>query len=307
MQKKGKTMLIRYKGDPIERMKKVGEQVKQIKSDQENAEKLRNEDYNNVDSQYLSDNMNDIDIYRMTMGDNRENAETQRNWEQMMSDTAHQRETQDLLKAGLNPILSANNGASTPTGATATEGEMQTALKQQKAQFKQDKRLMSMQLDNAMEIANMQNAMSKYSIDKSYDAQMKGQAMDKWQTTYNASLQKWLAKYNGKLTKKQMKNAIKIAKISADAAMYGADTSASSLLTSTYMNNETQKWITDMNNELKKNMVTVKILGFSYSGYSGGLWSAYEEFKKSHPNSSLTFEQVQDQIKKGKGGDSSAG
>lgn len=184
---------------------------------------------------------------------------------------------------------------------------MQTALKQQKAQFKQDKKLMNMQLKNATEIANMQNAMSKYSIDKSYDAQMKGQRMDKWQTIYNASLQKWLAKYNGRLTEKQMKNAIEIASMSANAAMYGADVSASSLLNSTWMNNETQKWITDQNNKLKKDMVTVKILGFSYSGYSGGLWNAYEEFKKNHPNSTLTFEQVQDQVKKGKGGDNSAG
>lgn len=43
-----------------------------------------------------------------------------RSWQQMMSNTAHQREVADLRKAGLNPVLSAmgGNGASTPTGAS---------------------------------------------------------------------------------------------------------------------------------------------------------------------------------------------
>lgn len=55
-------------------------------------------------------------------------ARKNREWQERMSSTAHQREVADMMKAGINPVMSARGGgASTPPGAMADFSELPKA------------------------------------------------------------------------------------------------------------------------------------------------------------------------------------
>lgn len=65
---------------------------------------------------------------RKTNKANRAISARQMAYQERMSSTAHQREVKDLRLAGLNPILSANKGASSPGGASIpSRNELQEA------------------------------------------------------------------------------------------------------------------------------------------------------------------------------------
>lgn len=71
----------------------------------------------------LADTVGDVATSAFNVHEMRQNRRSQIE----LSNTAHQREVDDLRKAGLNPILSANHGASTPPGGAAQISAPNTA------------------------------------------------------------------------------------------------------------------------------------------------------------------------------------
>lgn len=80
-------------------------------------------------------------------------ANKQMDFQQRMRETAHQTEVNDLKLAGLNPLLSANGGAATPSGAQGTVQNVAQGMAASAMEMKQ----MQMQAEKQKEeIANLQ-------------------------------------------------------------------------------------------------------------------------------------------------------
>lgn len=179
-----------------------------------------------------------------------------RDWQKMMSDTAHQRQVADLMSAGLNPVLSAQNGqgaavtsgssasASTPSGSSASAdtssssamasilGSLLTAQTRilEMTTSAETQRAVADKYASAQELASLISAdASKYGANLSSGASIYAADKHAESTRYSAdrSLAGVLgaASIHADATRYASNNSLAAALEAAAAARYGADRS----------------------------------------------------------------------------------
>lgn len=211
-------------------------------------------------------------------------AEKNRSWQEFMSGSAHQREIEDLKKAGLNPVLSAlgGNGASTTSGATAssqapsgamgsTDFSGSQALVGLLGSFLQQQTQLAQMNTSALTnlaVADKYTAMSKYTAELGASTQLQTTAM-------NNAVQRFVSENNLSAAQAQAAANVAAATIHKEASMYSAD-----------QNYLTQTKVAEMNGEINKELKKLDInakFDLSYNDY-------LEEFalKQAFGNGELT-------------------
>lgn len=117
-------------------------------------------------------------------------AQINRDWSEYMSSTAHQREASDLEAAGINPILSANNGAQwTAVGNANSDAAMaQTmmnnaaALEMSKISAEATKAAANATAGATMAAAATSAAATRYSADMNYQTSTETATINKGST-----------------------------------------------------------------------------------------------------------------------------
>lgn len=166
---------------------------------------------------------------------NANEAEKARDWQTEMSNTAHEREVKDLIKAGLNPVLAANTGAQSYTTSAASasnaSGKGDSAasaiaaygsgyLNSQATKYSANQSAAAMRYSANMNYASALAAAdaTKYAAKMQNMSNMVNGFMDRfhdtWKTTYD-----WTKKESQ--YERDRENARRVAEIQNDKTLFG--------------------------------------------------------------------------------------
>lgn len=180
---------------------------------------------NNTSAAHAAEDANrwNQSFLNQSMDYNHNEAQLNRDFQEYMSGTSHQREVQDLLKAGLNPILSAHGGATTPSGAAASSSAQSAA-----------------QANTDMTGASVLGSLFNTLVNSSTSIQMNKDNLANQLAVANLALQgtKYSADKGFQSTKYASNN-------SYAASVYGANSAASASNYAAYMANDAAKYASD--------------------------------------------------------------
>jgi hypothetical protein len=218
---------------------------------------------------------------------NSREAEKNRSWQQFMSSSAHQREIEDLKKAGLNPVLSVlgGNGASTTSGATASAQAPSGAMGSTDFSGAQSLvGLLGSFLNQQTQLAQMNtSALTNLAVADKYNA------MSKYTAELGASTQLQTTAMNNAVARFVSKNNLSAAQASAAAQVTAANIHAAAQKYSVDVNSVTQKEVAQINGDINKELRQMGIdaqFDLSYNDFLEE-WTLYQYFGRSGELGSL--------------------